>query len=123
LRHDDLDVVAPADQSRPAQERGVRPARALPYALEAHADVDAAMGTVTIEFDNTGTAAAVFLARSANPMDAPRTYTVEPGKQLRGEWTAPLARSRPTPSRSTAPTVSCARSPVTPPQQASLSTS
>src|SRR5580693_4752795 len=44
----------------PAQEKGVRPARALPYALSAHATVSALYNTVTLTFVNSGSAAAVF---------------------------------------------------------------
>ncbi|MEY2523734.1 MAG: phospholipase, partial [Ilumatobacteraceae bacterium] len=76
--HDDLNVVPPTNQLLPRQERGVRPARALPYALAAHAVVKPGDGSVRIEFANTGTATAVFQVRSGNPVDAPRTYTVEP---------------------------------------------
>src|SRR5579864_249769 len=70
----------------PQQEKGVRPARALPYELNAHASVNAAIGTVVLTFVNTGGLTAVFQVRSANPADAVRTYTVEPGKQLSDTW-------------------------------------
>ena len=69
----------------PKQEKGVRPARALPYQLDVHASV--AKGTVTLEFSNTGKATAVFQVRSGNAADPVRNYTVEPGKQLTGAWT------------------------------------
>jgi phospholipase C len=74
------------NQRLPAQERGVRPARALPYALHARGVVQAADGSVRIDFGNTGQAAAVFQVRSAHPAHDPRTYTVEPGAQLSGGW-------------------------------------
>ncbi len=70
----------------PRQEPGVRPARALPYELNVHATVHAANKTVTLTFTNTGNAAAVFHVRSGNVADAPRFYTVEPGKKLNGQW-------------------------------------
>jgi phospholipase C len=74
----------------PEQEKGIRPARALPYELNVHAEVDAKAGTVQLTFENTGKATAVFQVRSANPADAVRGYTVEPGKKLVGTWsTAP----------------------------------
>jgi hypothetical protein len=41
---------------------------------------------LTVEFHNTGRAAAVFQAHSADPAHEPRTYTVEPGKRLTGMW-------------------------------------
>jgi phospholipase C len=85
-RHPDLDVVAPANQALPAQEQGVRPARPLPYKLDVHATVSPADDTVRIDFRNVGAAGVVFLARSANAADAPRTYTVEPHRSLTGTW-------------------------------------
>jgi phospholipase C len=71
----------------PGQERGIKPARALPYSLQAHAAVGSD-GSVRVDFRNGGTQAAVFQAWSAEPTDAPRTYTVEPGKRLDGTWPA-----------------------------------
>jgi phospholipase C len=68
----------------PKQERGVRPARALPYQLDVHASV--VKGTVTLDFSNTGKATAVFQVRSGNAADPVRNYTVEPGKKLAGAW-------------------------------------
>ena len=70
----------------PQQEKGVRPARALPYELSAHASVNVANGTVVLTFVNTGGATAVFQVRSGNPADAVRVFTVEPGKQLSDTW-------------------------------------
>jgi phospholipase C len=85
-RYPDLDVVAPATSSLPAQERGVKPARALPYSLQAHATV-LGDGSLRIDFADRGDQAAVFQVWSANPADAPRSYTVEAGKRLDGAWT------------------------------------
>jgi phospholipase C len=70
----------------PPQEKGVRPARALPYELNVYAVVDASAGTVLLTFVNTGGAAVVFQVRSGNPADLVRTYTVESGKQLAATW-------------------------------------
>jgi phospholipase C len=72
----------------PEQEKGIRPARALPYELDVHASVDAKAGTIRLTFENTGKATVVFQVRSANPADAVRGYTVEPGKKLEGSWSA-----------------------------------
>lgn len=85
-RHPDYVLVPPADPAMPRQERGVRPARALPYALHALGAADTAAGSFRIDFGNIGTAAAVFHVRSGNVLDAPRTYTVEPRRQLTGVW-------------------------------------
>jgi phospholipase C len=70
----------------PPQEQGVRPARALPYELNARATVNASDRTVTLRFFNTGWATVVFQVRSGNPSDLVRTYTVEPGKHLSDTW-------------------------------------
>jgi phospholipase C len=70
----------------PVQEKGIRPARALPYELNVHASVDASTSTVGLTFLNTGHAAAVFQVRSGNTADLVRFYTVEPGKSLAGTW-------------------------------------
>src|SRR5262249_12907179 len=68
----------------PSQERGLRPARALPYELDVHATVNTASDTVMLTFINTGDATAVFQVRSANAADPVRNYTVEPNKSLSG---------------------------------------
>jgi phospholipase C len=70
----DEQPVPPNVQQVPKQERGVRPARALPYRL--HADGSAQK----IELANTGDAAAVFHVRPAG--DDPRTYTLGPGRSV-----------------------------------------
>src|SRR5262249_61459245 len=59
----------------PAQEKGIRPARALPYELDAQASVDAWNGTVGLTFLNTGRATVVFQVRSSNLADPVRDYT------------------------------------------------
>jgi phospholipase C len=70
----------------PTQEKGIRPARALPYELDAHASVNALSSTVTLKFSNTGDATAVFQVRTGNAADTVRQYTVEPGKELTDIW-------------------------------------
>jgi len=70
----------------PAQEKGVRPARSLPYELNVHAKVNTSARTVVLKFMNTGGATAVFQVRSGNTDDVARSYTVEPGKHLFGTW-------------------------------------
>jgi phospholipase C len=71
---------------QPAQEPGIRPARALPYALHAHGAISAADGAFRIEFANVGRATAVFQVRSGSDAHIPRTYTVEPRKTLADNW-------------------------------------
>ena len=85
--HDDETPVPPSNPHLPRQERGVRPARALPYELRSHAIVRAD-GSVVIDFHNTGDAAAVFHVRSADASQPPRTYTVTPRNRADDLWTA-----------------------------------
>ncbi len=71
----------------PQQATGIRPSRALPYALQTHAHVDARRDNVTLTFVNEGDAAAVFhVYNRRHLLRIPRRYTVEPGKQLQGTW-------------------------------------
>jgi phospholipase C len=84
VRQPDQVPVPPADPRLPRQERGVRPARAIPYTL--HADGHASASSFSIEFRSSGGAAAVFQVRSADAAHEPRGYTVEPGKQLTDTW-------------------------------------
>ena len=70
----------------PAQEKGIRLARALPYQLNVHAVVNTSKSTITLTFDNTGQASVVFQVRSGNPSDVVRTYTVGPLQQLSDSW-------------------------------------
>jgi phospholipase C len=72
----------------PSQEKGIRPARPLPYELNVHAEVDASTSSVVLKFFNTGRATVVFQVRSGNPSDVVRNYTVEPGKHLSDTWSA-----------------------------------
>jgi phospholipase C len=86
-RQPDQVPVPPAAQRLPRQERGVRPARAIPYTL--HADgrrVPA--GTFRIDIRNAGRAAAVFQVRSVGADQVVRTFTVEPSKRLADTWEA-----------------------------------
>jgi phospholipase C len=70
----------------PPQEKGIRPARALPYEMDVQASVDSSNSMIVLTFINTGSAAVVFHVRSGNPADPVRWYTVEPGKTLAGVW-------------------------------------
>ena len=86
VRYPDYNVVAPSNQLLPAQEPGVRPARALPYELDAHGVIDSSGSTFRIDFTNTGRATAVFQVRSGSAALNPRTYTVEPNKSVSDSW-------------------------------------
>ena len=78
LPHPDYVPQVPTLQAVPKQERGVRPARAVPYDLDVSAETDFADGKVTIRFGNSGKAAAVYQVRSGNAQEGPWTYTVSP---------------------------------------------
>lgn len=86
MRQPNYTLAVPDSQQMPTQEKGVRPARALPYAPHAHGRVKALEGAFGIDFVNTGRATVVYQVRSAKGAHAPRCYTVEPGKQLSGVW-------------------------------------
>ncbi len=70
----------------PEQEKGIRPARALPYELHVNGNVNTSTKVLLLEFRNTGRVGATFQVRSANPADNVRMYTVEPHKSLTGSW-------------------------------------
>jgi phospholipase C len=82
VRRPDQVPVPPPAPHLPGQERGVRPARALPYTV--HVDGHAGSASFIVDFRNTGRAAAVFQVRS--PAHDPRTYTVEPARSLTDTW-------------------------------------
>jgi phospholipase C len=81
-RQPDQVPVPPVDQRIPRQERGVRPARAIPYSL--HADGRVAGDSFRIELASSGQATGVFQVRSAGA--DPRSYTVEKGKRVSDTW-------------------------------------
>ena len=87
LRHPDYKPVPPASQALPAQEPGIRRARALPYRPMVQGQADAQAGQFAISFGNQGSVGTVYQVRSGNPLDLPRTYTVEPGLTLPDRWT------------------------------------
>ena len=86
VTHPDYVPTPPAAQALPAQEPGIRPARAVPYELHATAAVSLADGTLTIEFRNSGKRAAVFQVRSGNGQGGPWTYTVGAGDSVSNTW-------------------------------------
>jgi phospholipase C len=87
--HPDYAPAPPAMQSQPAQEPGMRPARALPYVLDAWMVTDSAQRGINIQFRNGGQAAAVFQVRSAGSAAGPWTYTVGARAELDDVWTSP----------------------------------
>ena len=73
--------VPPTNQALPAQEKGVRPARPVPYQLSARGSADFEDGTFTIHFGNQGKTA-VYHVRSGNSSQGPWTYTVGHGAHV-----------------------------------------
>ncbi len=80
--------VIPTVQTMPIQEKGARPARALPYVLHANGRIDATHGRYWIDFVSSGGAAAVFQVYARHRTDGPWRYTVEAGKTLSDSWSA-----------------------------------
>ena len=76
----------PAVQTKPVQESGTRPARAVPYSLNVTTTANLTDELVTFTFTNTGAQTAVFQVRSANSLQGPRSYTVSPSKTLSDTW-------------------------------------
>jgi phospholipase C len=86
-RHPDHVPNLPTEQALPEQEPGIRPARGVPYELHADGKADFDAGTITIQFVNSGKAAAVFHVRSLDPERGPWTYTVGPHARIADTWT------------------------------------
>ena len=85
-RHPDYVPTLPTDPALPQQEPGTRPARALPYNLAVDGRVDAAKGSLALDFANHGRAGASWLVTSAGHAGGPWSYTVGSGQQLSGSW-------------------------------------
>src|SRR5262249_30411549 len=69
----DYNLHVPPHQDVPRQEPGIRPARALPYVLDAHGQMESSAGKFfRIDFNNAGTATAVFHVRSGSDAHVPR---------------------------------------------------
>jgi len=77
--------VPPAAASPMAQEPGLRPARPLPYELNAFGH-HGANGSFEIGLANTGTAAAVFQIRPGRGDAGPWTYTLAAGTHGSDTW-------------------------------------
>jgi phospholipase C len=78
-RFPDYVPSVPANQALPQQEPGTRPARALPYELHVHGEVNTS--GIQLFFRNTGKAGAVFQVRSGDGQTGPWTYTVGAGDE------------------------------------------
>jgi phospholipase C len=83
-RHPDYRPTPPPVGSIPAQERGRRRTRPLPYAPVVDGSV--AGGKYTLTFTSGSKAGAQFLITAANRTDGPWTYTTEAGKSIADSW-------------------------------------
>jgi phospholipase C len=88
-KHPDYRPAPPATQALPRQEAGLRPARGLPYELHVRGEMDFSRKAVTLQFKNSGKAAAVFHVRTVKTLSGPWTYTVGAGAELADEFEAP----------------------------------
>jgi phospholipase C len=80
-RHPSYVPVPPAQGQMPVQEKGLRPARALPYAFEVDGRLDG-RGSFVLSFVNEGAVGICFHVRDGAGNAGPWTYTVEAGKSL-----------------------------------------
>jgi phospholipase C len=78
--------LPPLIQTMPRQETGTRPARPVPYRINTTASANLTTEMVAMTFTNVGSQAAVFQVRSANPLQAPRSYTVGAEATLSDSW-------------------------------------
>lgn len=73
----------------PQQPAGLRPSRALPYALAVDAEVHGDAQSLQLTFINHGSVGAVFQVYDLHHLEElPRRYTVEAAKALRDYWNA-----------------------------------
>ncbi|MEL3949361.1 MULTISPECIES: phosphocholine-specific phospholipase C [Streptomyces] len=85
-RHPDYFPKPPANPALPKQERGSRPARALPYAPLVDGRADTAAGKFTLTFGGGDQAGVCFHVRSGNRTDGPWTYTTGAGRTVSDTW-------------------------------------
>ncbi len=81
-------AVVPATPGVVPQERGQRPARALPYDFQVQCEADAARKNLALVFANNGAAGAAFNVYAAGAAAGPWFFTVEAGKTLRHDVVA-----------------------------------
>ncbi len=93
-RHPDAVIVPPAGLAvLVRQEAGLRPARALPYRLQADGQITKDGAVFRLNLSNTGTAGAWFQVRSGKAEGGPWSFTIEAGKSLSWTWDLPAART------------------------------
>jgi phospholipase C len=84
-RHPDWIPALPSPQALPRQERGLRRSRPLPYDFDVSARFDADKGRFALALANRGGVGAVLRLSATGSTAAPRSYTIEAGKQLADE--------------------------------------
>ena len=92
-RHPSYTPVPPVPGQMPTQEKGLRPARALPYAFDVDGGLDG-HGGFALSVVNHGAAGACFHVRDGAGGAGPWTYTVEAGKSLAGTLSIGAANGR-----------------------------
>lgn len=85
-RHPDYVPEPPANPSLPKQERGSRPARALPYTPYVDAATAPDTGKTTLTFSSGDGAGAGFHVTAPNRGDGPWTYTTGAGATVSDTW-------------------------------------
>ncbi|MGP4049817.1 phosphocholine-specific phospholipase C [Streptomyces sp. 2A115] len=85
-RHPDYRPKPPANPELPQQERGLRPARPLPYTPLTDGTADPAAGTFSLTFASGKKAGASFYVTSGNRTDGPWTYTTGAGRTVSDTW-------------------------------------
>jgi phospholipase C len=83
-RHADYKPTPPKRAKMPVQEAGTRPARAIGYNVQVREVATA--GAITVDLVNGGTLGAHLQARLLTPAQAPHSYTVGAGAELRASW-------------------------------------
>lgn len=92
-RFPDYVPTPPTNQALPEQEPGTRPARALPYELHVHGEVEISARSLRLSLRNSGKAGAVFQVRSGDGKTGPWTYTVGAGDETSDSFGAGGAAS------------------------------
>lgn len=87
-KHPDYVPHPPMDQALPQQEKGTRPARAVPYELHVEIEPRDSERSVRLKFHNTGKMGAVFQVRESGGAGEPRSYTVGAHAKLEDTWTS-----------------------------------
>ncbi|MEU1619782.1 phosphocholine-specific phospholipase C [Streptomyces sp. NPDC005722] len=85
-RHPDYVPAPPAHPSLPRQERGLRPARPVPYDLSADGRISTSTGTLRLDFASHASAGAHFLVTSPTHTEGPWSYTVAATRSLADTW-------------------------------------